>query len=288
MEGSEVHSRRSSARSGRSTASSSRKSSAFAKPFGFNNKTNFAALENLVLTRSDSYILRKPPPDDNVWKRPAPDFRPQVWAPSPPKRNTQDSMKPCKYGTYPGDYLKRPRKPRAQVLPHLLLPERAASPQIVTRFRIPDPYEAKLLYVKHGVYPKGQYKMPKPHDFRGYPPLSALGLDEFDVFYDHDPYDLKFKSERINMQSIEEVKLYIADPIPCDPKRIDRQRTNRHRRLGRTPHSALMERIEDRLSRKWEQERSANERIQKEIDEQNQKLKEQEQFACDVEAAMVV
>ncbi|XP_077978641.1 uncharacterized protein LOC144434062 [Glandiceps talaboti] len=298
-------SRESSAKSNRSRASSHRSShSLFIRPFGFNNKTHFNAFDNLIVTRSDTYSLRKPPPDDDIWKRPPPDFRPQVWRPNPPKRNTKECMMPWKYGTFPGDYKKRIRKPQPKVLPFLLDERRPESTMFTTRFRIPDPYDAKLMFVKDGVYPKEKYVMPKPHDFRGYPPLTALGLPEFDVFEEHDPYNLKFKTERLDIiyglkQPIDPRSMgqQMGEPMKPKPRYepdllMPREKWptksgafTRHRREHRSPHSALMETIEDRLARKWEKEREARERIEKELEEERKELREQELLKEDLLAA---
>ncbi|XP_070565507.1 putative uncharacterized protein C7orf78 [Ptychodera flava] len=304
-----VGSRRSSARSSRSNESrrsGQRSGYDYAiRPFGFHNKTNFIATDNLIVRRSDSYTLRKPPPDDDIWKRPPPDFRPQVWRPKPPKRNTQDSMMPWKYGTFPGDYKNKFVKPKPQVLPFLLQEPRSASPEFATRFRVPDPYEAKLMFVKSGVHPRGSYVMPKPHDFRGYPPISSLGLPDFEVFGEHDPYNLKFKSENLDIiyglkqppdprsmgKQMGEPPLkgkprYEPDLImPRDKWPTKSGAFTRYRRMHRSPHSALMEHIEDRLSRKWAKEREARDRIERELEEERKQLKEQELLAKELEAA---
>ena len=70
--------------------------------FTFASQSRFNASQDLVLTRSDSYVIRKPLKEDNIWTRPPPDFRPQQYLPKPPKRNSRESMQPWKYGTFPG------------------------------------------------------------------------------------------------------------------------------------------------------------------------------------------
>ena len=57
---------------------SSLRLSTLQRKFGFDAKTAFVAAQNLGKTRSDTFRLTPPPPDDDIWKRPAPDFRPQV------------------------------------------------------------------------------------------------------------------------------------------------------------------------------------------------------------------
>ena len=58
--------------------SSSLRLSMLQRKFGFDAKTTFVAAQNLGKIRSETFRLTPPPPDDDIWKRPAPDFRPQV------------------------------------------------------------------------------------------------------------------------------------------------------------------------------------------------------------------
>ena len=136
-------------------------------PFGFNSKTNYDANETLIQIRSDTFVRKPDPVDDDIWKRPPPDFRPQKFAPNPPKRNTQASQRPWLYGTIPGqrEITKRPRR---TVIPHLLKPkETDEKEKIVTLFHIDRPFTAKKKFVREGMNKAGEYDNPKPHDFRG-------------------------------------------------------------------------------------------------------------------------
>lgn len=135
------------------------------REFNFPGKSKFQASKDLLLTRSDSYIIRKPPPDDDIWRRPPPNFCPQSYAAKPPKRNSRESMKPWKYGTYPGQK-NQIKKEKTVTLPRALQPERPKSTKLVNRFKILDPFEAKCLFVKEGMYQREQYRNPQPHDFR--------------------------------------------------------------------------------------------------------------------------
>ena len=136
------------------------------KPFGFEKRTAFDAAKDLLKSRSDSFLLPSPATDDDPWKRAAPDFRPQVYAPKPPKRNSRDAVQPWKYGTIPGEY-KFVRRPCTVTLPHVLNPRPPRDQPIVTHFDIPDAAEARMMIVKEGMFPAEPYVMPKPHDFRG-------------------------------------------------------------------------------------------------------------------------
>ena len=62
-------------------------------PFGFEAKSAFDAGRDLTQFRSVLVRLSPPPSVDDPWRRPPPDFRPQVYEPRPPKRNTRDAMK---------------------------------------------------------------------------------------------------------------------------------------------------------------------------------------------------
>jgi len=137
-------------------------------PFNFDAKTSYEATESLLQTRAAAYERPEPPKDHDIWKLPPPDFRPQCYEPRPPPRNSREAIKPWKYGTIPG---RRPqpitRHSAPLRLPSILQERQEEEGQFVTAFKIDGPWEAKLLYVKEGVFRPGRYQMPKPHDFRG-------------------------------------------------------------------------------------------------------------------------
>jgi hypothetical protein len=135
-------------------------------PFGFHSKTNYDANESLIQIRSDNFAKNIPVKEENIWKRPPPDFRPQVFAPKPPKRNTQDSQMPWLYGTIPGqrEIIKRDRP---KVIPHLLQSKTKEDKGLVTYFHIDRPFTAKKKFVREGMNEPGEYNNPSPHDFRG-------------------------------------------------------------------------------------------------------------------------
>ena len=151
-------------------------------PFGFHSKTQYDANESLIQIRSENFT--KPPPiiDDDIWKRPPPDFRPQVFAPKPPKRNSRESMKPEKYGTFPGKYVTF-RRPEQTTIPHILLPPKPDEGRMVLRFHIDRPFTAKKKFVREGMYSPGEYEIPKPHDHRG---VSVTGSHGYTCFMPHE------------------------------------------------------------------------------------------------------
>ncbi|KAK3589017.1 hypothetical protein CHS0354_007963 [Potamilus streckersoni] len=245
-------------------------------PFGFHSRTNYDANETLIQFRSDNFTKKEMVVFENIWKRPPPDFRPQKFAPNPPKRNSIEANQPWRYGTILGkrESIKRPR---TKVIPRVLQPPKEEEKTMTTRFRIMRPFTAKKKFVTEGMYAAGEYHMPKPHDFRGYPPLKSLGLDEFDIFYEKDPYNIKFTTERLNIvhgtkidkATDREIKgRQMAPPKTPEPK-FDSQLTlqkepwpikngafTRHRIRHRPAHSAFMERATAVILSKWEKEQS--------------------------------
>ena len=117
------------------------------------------------MSRSENFALKPPPKDDDIWKRPPPNFKAQGHASKPPKRNSRDSMCPWKYGTIPGkrEVIKRPQ---ITVLPHILNPQSPEGVRFHTRFNIPDSYQAKVVMAQELVNNCGEYSNPKPHDHR--------------------------------------------------------------------------------------------------------------------------
>jgi len=244
-------------------------------PFGFDAKTSYDAAETLLKSRSESFLLKPPQKDDDIWKRPPPDFRPQRFAPKPPKRNSRDAMQPWKYGTIPGKK-EVVKKTNVVHLPHILNPKKNDEKEFKTRFTdLMDAFDAKMEYVKEGMYKPGLYQMPKPHDFRGYPPIKSLGLDEFDVWYNKDPYNIHFLTRNLNiihglnsrpLSGSQHHGRQMAPPLTPKPHweaRLIMEKDawplksasyTRYRRQGRDPRSALMSRIDHHLSAEWAKE----------------------------------
>ncbi len=170
------HSRLPSGQNSRSgTRASSRKSSALSYsrlPFGFSAKTSHDASEDLTLVRSATFLLNSQSAGDHgrdIWRRPAPDFRPQVYNPRPPKRNSRDAVQPWKYTSLSEEteMEQSPQKSDSAALPRLFQTRSVDEDRFLTHFRILDPDGARMEASKSGYFPRGQYVMPKPHDFRG-------------------------------------------------------------------------------------------------------------------------
>ena len=137
-------------------------------PFGFEAKTSFNASGDLTRSRSERFTIRPPLIDDDIWKRPPPDFRPQAYVPNPPKRNSREAVQPWKY-TALCDQEPVVKKEKRVFLPHILKlgPECEKAVPFETRFHIMDPDEARADFVKNGMYAAGVYTSPNPHDHRG-------------------------------------------------------------------------------------------------------------------------
>lgn len=244
-------------------------------PFGFQSKTNYDANESLIQIRSESFQKHTPVQEEDIWKRPPPDFRPQIFAPKPPKRNSRESQKPWLYGTIPGQR-ESVKRVRPKVIPHLLKPKTEENKGLVTYFHIDRPFTAKKKFVREGMYEKGEFVNPAPHDFRGYPPLKTLGLPEFVQKTDKDPYNIKFHTDRLNMIHGDRVDkatdrdirgLQMAPPLSPNPLHechlllekgpwpVKNEQFTRFRVRHRPAHSAFMERATRLLESKWAREK---------------------------------
>ncbi|CAL1533872.1 unnamed protein product [Lymnaea stagnalis] len=243
-------------------------------PFDFHTKTSFDADDALIQTRSKQYKAQPSEKDDDIWKRQPPDFRYVVYDPHPPKRNTVDAIRPWEYGTVPGQKEVIRRNRDDDKLPDIF-DHKEPEAKFHTMFRTARPFTAKKMFVSSGMNKPGTYLNPKPHDFRQYPPIKSLGLDEFVTNHEKDPYALRFKSQHLNIISglpREPPKRDLAPGRQMDKpmsgkKKWDAQLIldkdswpkrsaafTRHRRRHRQPYSAFMERVETALTTRWSME----------------------------------
>ena len=93
----------------------------------------------------------------------------QVYAPKPPKRNSRDAMQPWRYDRPVDEDEARDEDATdsSLKLPRILQAARPQEPVFHTRFHVPDPFEANVIFVKEGMFKPAQYSNPKPHDHRG-------------------------------------------------------------------------------------------------------------------------
>ena len=122
--------------------------------------------------------------DREIWNRKAPDFSPRLYDPKPPKRNSSDAIQPWKYAAAAAEAAASRAVAVERESPNsatkngvgfssdLRLPVKRlpwtyeATGEFLTRFKELEPHEARILFVRNGVYPKPPYISPKPHDFR--------------------------------------------------------------------------------------------------------------------------
>lgn len=135
--------------------------------FDFTAHDKYQATSDLLLTRSASFSVPHKTLTKDVWSIKPPDFRPQNYLPKPPKRNTRESMQPWKYSNETNFEPKTKNKKKHEVkMPKVLEPRRPKSRKMNLKFDILSADDAKKMTVKGGLYPKGKYSNPVPHDFR--------------------------------------------------------------------------------------------------------------------------
>lgn len=251
--------------------------------FEFTDKVRFAAKQDTINRRSENFKLPTEERIIDVWTLKPPNFNPQAFAVKLPERNSREAVRPERYNTESGEQYetvktsaadrkkdhRREAELRAMVREassiHLPPSELSRRPPFGLRFRMKDAHEARLHSVKHGTYKLDQYQMPKPHDFRQYPPLKSLGLPEFLTSYEHDPMGLKFKSRRLNTITGPGLQVVQRDVEPGSnlshssprPQSWDKKLVlpkypfpnkihafSRHRRIDRSARSAFLERAE--------------------------------------------
>lgn len=289
---------------------------------GTSNEMNISSLENqfdfvahekyqasfdLLTTRSKTFCAPPKPYNDDIWNRKPPDFRPQTYLPKPPKRNTRESMQPWKYFTESTDKeinLKKKRHKGVE-LPKVLQPKRPKSRKMNLKFNIPSSDDARKDFVKKGVHPKDVYVNPKPHDFRQYPKLQKLGLPEFLTCKTPDPQNIKFKNRNLDIYhgvpqppTDEYNGDQMGHPLGSQPRYepdllLPRgkwptipQEFTRHRPRVRTPHTALMDTIEDRLTKQWAVEKEERVKKEKETERRLQHQKLQTEIKKGITKAM--
>ncbi|XP_016397309.1 uncharacterized protein LOC107730865 [Sinocyclocheilus rhinocerous] len=137
----------------------------------------------------------------------------------------------------------------------------------ITFYKPPDSLESKLLFVREGIYPVGPYKDPKLHNFRP----CAEGMPDMVTFLEKDPGYLILNSQCLNkvtdshpnlspshrhtvskMDTFKPAELkwdakLVLPKMPWPPKSAS---YTRHRRR-RGVYSALMDRVEEKLTNSW-------------------------------------
>ncbi|XP_075445244.1 putative uncharacterized protein C7orf78 homolog isoform X2 [Ascaphus truei] len=163
----------------------------------FARQVRFTADQNLATERSKHFMKSKIIPDHDIWKKQPPDFSVSLY------KSLRLPRKPVELEDEKKD---RKNKNRIQFpkrekellmihdnhLPDLVKQEEPL--KLLTRFKHVGPFEAQIMYVKSGLYPKDKYKDPKPHDFRQY----ETGIPDFVTSYFRDPFNITFNSQSLN------------------------------------------------------------------------------------------
>lgn len=238
----------------------------------------FNATQDLLLSRSDCFLESKRARDKvhredelkkkTPWDIRPPDFTLQIYQPKPPKRNSRKAMIP---GYNDEEWNKKAKERRKQhieferiPLPKILEPPVSDKAPFSTQFSLPDSHTAKIMYVRNGIHKREPYVTPGPHAFRGddFRPLEnpkKYGLPEFTTNYDHDPGNLKFNSRTLNVlydsykdqEFLNSKDGYRKQMITYSEQQPHWDSTlilqKGPYRKGRSPKSALMERIAKQL-----------------------------------------
>ncbi|XP_044151780.1 uncharacterized protein LOC122939680 [Bufo gargarizans] len=228
----------------------------------FSRQVKFKAKETLAAERSDNFIIPKPIPEHNIWKKKPPDFSVRLYRSlTLPRRTEENNVKERK------DLHRVLKRNEIEVIreaPPPCLTKSKEPERFLTRFKPMEPFEANILYVKNGVYPKDKYKDQKPHDFRQY----QTDLPDIITSYSRDPFNLKFKAQVLSssceLPPIEakkrqaKVKRFIlhkpTDPqwdsglvLPRSPWPRKSASYTRHRRR-RGVYTAFMDRVEEKFT----------------------------------------
>ncbi|XP_043545782.1 uncharacterized protein si:dkey-30e9.6 [Chiloscyllium plagiosum] len=250
--------------------------------FGFSQKNKFAARQSLAVTRGKTNVHPKPVPAPSVWNRKPPNFSPQFYTSS----TILDENTARKKVNMSKDFKKV--ETRTKVRFPEVVPKKQIS-NFVCRFKVLDPFEAKILFVKNGKYASGVFKDSKPHDFRQY----ETNIPDFMTKFDRDILNLKFESKNVNivhdlLQESKQIKdarsqsfiTHKPQERKWDSELILRKQSwpqksasyTRYRR-GRGAYTALMDRVEEKLTKLWQKEQelqhkqpmNANDSARKEI-----------------------
>uniref|UniRef100_UPI0037E80B1A putative uncharacterized protein C7orf78 homolog n=1 Tax=Semicossyphus pulcher TaxID=241346 RepID=UPI0037E80B1A len=224
----------------------------------FEDKVQFPASQDLSFARSKWFTLPETESRHDVWSIKPPDFSLKLYRSLlvPQKKERKTHSHPAL--SQPGETKRRTRI----FLPNLLHEnyQRKEPPQFITKYRPPGALESELMFVRTGKLPSEPYKNPKPHDFR---PLDE-DLPDMLTTYEKDPGNLKLKLKHLDINcSSKDARTRMdtfkpAEPrwdagliLPQTPWPPKSASFTRHRRR-RGAYSAFLDRVEEKLSRSWE------------------------------------
>ncbi|XP_036394614.1 uncharacterized protein si:dkey-30e9.6 [Megalops cyprinoides] len=230
----------------------------------FEKKTVFSAGQDLASIRSKGFVHPETIHDTDVWEWKAPDFSPKLYTSLCLPWKKSENRRPALFVSNSRETLHGLNRVSQIVLPEIH--PRKEQP-FTLRYRPPDALEAKLTFVRTGKYPSLTYTDPKPHDFRQY----ADDIPEMVFTLEKDPGNLNFKSRHLstiggirslgNVQQRASMRRFDtfkpAEPkwdtqliLPKRPWPPKSASYTRHRRR-RGVHSALMDRVEEKLTISW-------------------------------------
>ncbi|XP_002131211.2 putative uncharacterized protein C7orf78 [Ciona intestinalis] len=257
---------------------------------GFVSKLKFDSESASLRRRSNFFSLPGKSPRFDVWKLPPPNFNPQAFEPEPLPRNSREAIKPWRYeqatksvsaptskerrrnDKRKNEYFEELERSkfgsRAQTCGNIGQDSRS---DLQLRFRVVDPYAAKINFVKKGKHKDGVYENLRPHDFRQYPKLKSLGLPEFVTSFERDFDGNKARIKGLStltgnesggfLRQVEirtkadyaiprypQYDVTILHPRLSYPNKIAAY--TRHRRIDRSARSAFLERAEAMMEKR--------------------------------------
>ncbi|XP_056126749.1 uncharacterized protein si:dkey-30e9.6 [Rhinichthys klamathensis goyatoka] len=222
-------------------------------------KLLFSVSQNLISSRSCGLVPPHQVPLD-PWNMKAPDFTPKLYRSVGLPRIKCKNINLVKSN----DSVEQKSFVLEKIKDGTSILSQHKQQSFITFYKPPDSLETKLLFVRAGTNPVGPYKDPKPHNFRP----CAEGMPDMVTSIEKDP-DCSFlksqclkavtdshpdlnPSHRDKMDTFKPAELkwdprLILPKMPWPPKSASYTRYRRRRGV----YSALMDRIEEKLTNSW-------------------------------------
>ncbi|KAM8967113.1 uncharacterized protein C7orf78 homolog [Pelodytes ibericus] len=235
----------------------------------FTNQVLFTANEHLAIERSKNFARPRITAKPDIWRKQPPDFSVRLY------RSLTLPRKLVEHDEVGRRQASKPQAPNHVSKLHILEDDHLPSiggkeepPKFLTKFKHVGQFEASLMCVKKGQYPKDTYKDPKPHDFRQY----EVDIPDFVTSYYRDPSNLKLKSQNVSCvyglhplpekRSKQSTKMFISHKpadlewdstliLPKTPWPPKSASFTRHRRC-RGVYSAFMDRVDEKFTHELE------------------------------------
>jgi len=248
--------------------------------FDFAAKAHLESQVSNLHRRSNSFRVKQKQKKFDIWDLKPLNFNPKTFEPKPLKRNSRAAIKPWTYKMRdekePTQIVikklcnKRRNEKTIKVLQTLVneSKEQSEKKEWQTFFSLMDPHEAKVDFVKNGMFKPSQYKMPQPFDHRQYSAKGTFELPEFDsgcridsskiqtsrVLTIHGPQvsfgrevDRNTKRDYENFSQLHYDPKLILPKLPFPNKSAA---YSRHRRTDRTARSAYLDRADEMMKRR--------------------------------------